>query len=174
MTAPLDGPGVPPPAWPPRADAAAAPAPSVPQAAPALEAGRLRGAGFYEAMGRPDLASSYRHRRAAKIAVVSAGGGVAVAGIALLLGEIVFTGVDSALRCWTLGSALDPSSAPPCPREEISPWPVALVGVGAAVALVGAIIPIDPLTPTERHALQLGVAPAALGDGGSVLLRGRF
>jgi len=180
LLAALDGPGLPPPAWPPRALAAAAATsatsataapsaaavaatPSAPRLTLGPAASRLSGPAFYEAMGRPDLASRYRRRRATKIAVMSAGGGVAVAGVVLTLGDILLTELGNSLRCTSVGWGYpfpwlippESTSTPTCQRDEANPWPfLIMIGAGMATTIVGATIEVDPLTPAERRALQ--------------------
>jgi hypothetical protein len=152
--------------------------PGLPAAALTVDARRLSGPVFYEAVGRPDLAKSYRRRHAAKITLLSAGGSVLATGVFLAALEGVAAGSAN-----TIGGVpcafMNTSNGQTCARAEPSPLPWIVAGVGALAVVTGAAMPSDPLTETEREALldggvQISAAPAARGRGGTLVIGGRF
>jgi hypothetical protein len=134
-----------------------------------------------------------------KIVMLSAGGGVLVAGVALAALDALATAVSNYRPLAFL--APEASSGQMGPQAQTSDWPWMVVGLGAATLMGGAVISSDPLSLTDQQrralyqgaaapppeperaprqdrslgvGLQFSLVPAARGEGGSLILGGRF
>jgi hypothetical protein len=134
----------------------------------------VTGAAFYESVGRPDLATSYRTRFGLKLASRIAGAVAIVSGGLWL----VYQRVDEGLANDCGGS----NSPPVCDRTHWGPDLVMLGGLAALI--VPAFFDTEPVSAAERARLARGAsrdlswsfsaAPAPSGQGGTLLLGGRF
>ena len=151
----------------------------------------LDGPTLYRVLGRPDLATRYEHRRAAKTALRISGGILLGAGVLIGVVDILAVALDNSLR--SLGCLPADGTGPISPSCQTSssvsaiPWLVALGGLGMLVA--PAFIATDPLTPAEKRALidsatgappgrplslSISITPAPTTGGARLLVGGRF
>jgi hypothetical protein len=142
----------------------------------------IEGAGFYDAVGRPDLAARYRHADALKTTSRVVGGGAILLGVVWGILDLIFTAVENAGADLSCAGSSNPSSSNPCPQKSVSviPWTVAALGLGALV--IPSFISSDPLTDAQKRSLvygprsgpsfSAGVAPSQ--GGGSLFVAGRF
>lgn len=141
----------------------------------------IEGIGFYEAVGRPDLAARYRSADSAKTVSRVVGGASVIVGVLWGILDLLATAADNTLGYLGCGSA---SSSTPCAAASPSPlpWGLALLGVGALV--IPSFISSDPLTYDQKRALiysgragvelHLGAGVAPGPNGGSAFVVGRF
>jgi hypothetical protein len=145
----------------------------------------LAGSDLYRALGRPDLAQSYDHRMAAKLALVGASFASLVAGGVLM-------GANMPHRECAFGAQPDPFTLPPLECHTAGGGAPFDVGVGlvALVPLflgVGALMSAEPIDAAERARLisehnasssprpvSLNVAPTVSPEGGGLSLSARF
>ena len=149
----------------------------------------LDGPALYRVLGRPDLATRYENRRAAKTALRISGGILLGAGVLVGVVDILVVALDNGLRsigCLPAdGTGPIPSSCQTSASVSGIPWLVALGGLGMLVA--PAFIATDPLTLTEKRALidsatgapsgrplSLSIAPAPTTGGAQLVVGGRF
>jgi hypothetical protein len=149
----------------------------------------LDGPALYRVLGRPDLATRYENRRAAKTALRISGGILLGAGVLVGVVDILVVAFDNTFRsigCLPAdGSGPVPSSCQTSESVSGIPWLIALGGLGMLVA--PAFIATDPLAPTEKRALidsatgappgrplSLSITPAPTAGGAQLLVGGHF
>jgi hypothetical protein len=143
-----------------------------PSGAPPLAVEPLpKGAAFYDAVDRPDLAAIYRSRH--RWAIASR----VVGGISLGLGAIV----------WEAAQVAEAEANPLCQTNCGSHrmWvPYTMMAAGAALLVLPVFWSNDPVSDEEKARLareagrtmgfNFAAAPAADGRGGTLVLGGRF
>ena len=149
----------------------------------------LDGPTLYRVLGRPDLATRYEHRRAAKTALRISGGILLGAGVLVGVVDILAVAFDNTVRsvgCLPAdGTGPVPSSCQTSASVSGIPWLVALGGLGMLIA--PSFMPTDPLTPAEKRALidsatgappgrplSLSITPAPTAGGAQLLVGGHF
>jgi hypothetical protein len=141
---------------------------------------RPKGGDFYLSVGRPDLATAYRQRWGAKIGGIVAGGAMTAFGVLWGIGDYlghVAYDIDHFSSC-----ELQRPTTPECDQTAgVAPW--AMAAIGGIVLASSLVVTADPVPAAERarlareydrHALQLGAAPMPRGEGGMLMLSGRF
>ncbi|HVU52857.1 MAG TPA: hypothetical protein VHL80_19380 [Polyangia bacterium] len=145
----------------------------------ALDPLMIEGAAFYDVVGRPDLAAAYRARHAWAVASRVAGG------ISLGLGVLVWT-TAQAVNVTFQAPFCATSSDPSCIKGTGTLWvpDVMMVG-GLALLVLPALWSNDPVSFEEKERLaseamsrgvswNVSAAPAPGGQGGTIVLGGRF
>jgi hypothetical protein len=157
---------------------------------------RVEGAAFYEVVGRPDLAASYRSRRRTKVAVRIAGGvTVGVGFVALAAGALVGAVAAAPSPFCILLVDTGPRSDDLCTQKPVDDSYLAPGGIVVATGIGLLVAPSfwsnDPVSDVEKATLarqavarqsrstgpitlNLGVAPTRGAAGGTLMLSGRF
>jgi hypothetical protein len=129
----------------------------------------IRGATFYDVVGRPDLASEYRSRHGWAIA------SRVVGGISLGIGALAWAGAQA---------FADPLCDSPSCRPKLLVPDLMMAG-GAALLILPFLWSNDPVSDEEKArlaheaenrwaGLSMAAAPAADGRGGTFVVGGRF
>jgi hypothetical protein len=153
---------------------------------PALQAMnlmRIDGAAFYDAVGRPDLASRYGTRHALQIT------GRVVGGLSLGLGVLSWVAVKALLAGFKLPYCAINDPDPACHRDETL-WVPDLMMAGGAALIVATLGRTDPVSDDEKAelaydaarrppsplplGLNVSITPQAGSDGATLMLAGRF
>jgi hypothetical protein len=148
----------------------------------------IDGAAFYEAVGRPDLASSYRMRHGLSVASWIVGGvSLGVGAFAWVLIRTV-EAAGTGIFC-TVGIVTETGNPSACQKPDETLWvPDLMMAGGLALIVAPAFWSNDPVSPEEKEELardivararpERGVmwsfAPAPGGQGGTLSLSGRF
>jgi hypothetical protein len=159
--------------------------PNAPPGAPPLllvDPRMLEGASFYETVGRPDLAAGYRTRHGLKIA------SRVVGGVSLGLGALTWVAVR-ALEAGFSAPFCVAGAQDACGPPKDTLWVPDIMMAGGLALLVAPLLwSNDPVSLEEKVALARGAfagtrpsaavmwsfAPAPGGQGGTLLLSGRF
>lgn len=140
----------------------------------------IPGPGFYDVIGEPGLAISYRRRRLGRALAGSFGAATLAVGGTWFLAPLLLSGVRNP---W-LGSG-----EPQPFRAKDHPEPLLLMGAGATLVLGAVVVDSDPLTPQAKSELlrkrltaspgtsafrSVRIAPAWFGSAGGVALSARL
>jgi hypothetical protein len=144
---------------------------------------RIDGAAFYDAVGRPDLASRYGTRHALQIT------GRVVGGLSLGLGVLSWVAVKALLEGFELPGCALSNNDPSCHHDETL-WVPDLMMAGGAVLILATLGRTDPVSDGEKAdlayeaarkppsplplGLSVSIAPHAESDGATLTLAGRF
>ena len=156
----------------------------------------LESPAFYEAVGRPDLAASYRRTRAWRLALLVAGGAAVCFGGLWYLGQAAEEAdershdADRLAACYLGGPSERNPACHPLRTSHDPMGPLMFVAGGGVAFLIGAFLNPEPVSPqaridlAERHNRLLHerreptapIVPSAfvLPGGGGVRLSARF
>jgi hypothetical protein len=149
-------------------------------AAPRLEIDPMmvKGASFYDVVGRPDLAAQYRTRHGFAV------GSRVVGGITLGLGVTAWVAVEL-VDAFSKSFCIFDRTASGCSQSPPTLIPDIMMATGAVLLLAPAFWSNDPVSEREKKRLardaesrqfdvSLAAAPSPDGRGGTVVLGGRF
>jgi hypothetical protein len=154
---------------------------------------RLEGDALYDAVGRHDLASSYRGRAVARGVLFIGGATTGTLGLLWMIGDSVGASFSSGLSSLCRDFTPDRSSIPGSRSDgscrdsyRRSDGPIYSFAIAGTLLLAGSLIPEHPVGPAEREELarthnhglrpdaELTVTPYLLPDMGGVVVGGRF